>query len=87
MEKRRDRAPTHPHPLIQAHSSSHLTQLLLTAAEPTVLKHLRHTAADARALVEAADFFVLRDDAAAGGSAGSGAVSAGGVGGASFKRR
>lgn len=76
-----------PHPLIQAHSSSHLAQLLLTAAEPAVLKHLRHTAADARALVEAADFFVLRDDAAAGGSAGGGAVSAGGVGGASFTRR
>jgi len=37
--------------------------------------------------VEAADFFVLRDDAAAGGSAGSGTVSAGVVGGASFTRR
>ena len=65
------------------------TQLLLPAAEPAILKHLRYAAADARALVEGADFFVLRDDAAGGGvrPGGSGLAGGGGVGGTSFKRR
>lgn len=51
--------------------------LLSTAVDPSILKHLRYSAADVRGLVEGGDFFVLRDDdrgGSGGGGGGSGVV-------------
>lgn len=76
------------HPLTRLSPPPFFPQLLLTAVDPALLKYLHYTAADARALVEGTDFFVLRDDAArAGGNSGLAGGGGGGGGGASFKRR
>lgn len=45
-----------------------LQLLLSTTTDPSILKHLRFSAADVRGLVEGGDFFVLRDDDRGGGT-------------------